>query len=50
MTPEAQREEIRELIVEGYRLVYWTDGEPITVLAVVHGRRDFQQLQPKPWE
>lgn len=50
MTPEAQREDIRELVVDGYRLIYWTDGERVTVLAVVHGRRDFQQLKPKPWE
>lgn len=50
MTPEAQREDIRELIVQGHRLLYWADGVRITVLAVVHGRRDFQQLKPKPWE
>lgn len=50
MTPEAQREDIRELIVDGYRLVYWTDGERATVLAVVHGKRDFERITPKPWE
>lgn len=50
MTPEAQREDIRELIVDGYRLIYWTDGERVTMLAVVHGKRDFLRLTPKPWE
>lgn len=48
--PEAQREDVRELIVEGHRLIYWTDGEHVTVLAVVHEKRDFQRLSPKPWE
>lgn len=50
MTPEASREDIRELIVEGHRLVYWTDGERVTMLAVIHGRRDFNNVNPKPWE
>jgi len=34
MTPEAQREDIRELIVEDHCLIYWTDGERVRVLAV----------------
>ena len=25
--PEAQREDIRELVVQGHRLIYWTDGD-----------------------
>jgi len=50
MTPEARREDIRELIVEGHRLIYWTDGERVTMLAVVHGRQDFLCMTPKPWE
>lgn len=48
--PEVGREDIRELIVQGHRLVYWTDGDRVTMLAVVHGRRDFDQISPKPWE
>lgn len=50
MTPEARREDIRELVVEGHRLIYWTDGERVTMLALVHGRRDFESISPKPWE
>ena len=50
MTPEAGREDIRELIVEGHRLIYWTDSARVTVLAVIHGRRDFERINPKPWE
>lgn len=50
MTLEAQREDIRELVVDDYRLVYWTDGERVTMLAVIHGRRDFLHMTPKPWE
>ena len=48
--PEAGREDIRELIVESHRLVYWTDGEHVTMLAVVHGQRDFGSVSPKSWE
>ncbi len=48
--PEAAtREDIRELIMQGYRLIYWTNGEQVTVLAVVHGSRDLNQLSPLPW-
>ncbi len=47
---EAQREEIRELIVQGHRLIYWTDSERVTLLAVVHGKRDFERITPRPWE
>jgi plasmid stabilization system protein ParE len=48
--PEAGRDDIRELIVQGHRLIYWTDGDRVTMLAVVHGRRDFDRISPKPWE
>lgn len=48
--PEAGRDDVRELIVQGHRLIYWTDGERVTMLAVIHGRRDFDRISPKPWE
>jgi hypothetical protein len=38
------------LIVQGHRLIYWTDGDRVTMLAVVDGRRDFDRISPKPWE
>ena len=49
--PEAApRTDIRELIVQGYRLIYWTNGQQVTMLAVVHGSRPLEQLAPLPWE
>ena len=46
--PEAdKRDEIRELIVQGYRLIYLVAGEDIHILSVVHGSRDATVLRLK---
>lgn len=34
MTPEAQREDIRELIVQGHRLLYWLSITQILIARV----------------
>lgn len=41
MVPELQRPEIRELLVDPYRIPYRRDDDQITVLAVLHARRAF---------
>ncbi|MBU2600794.1 MAG: type II toxin-antitoxin system RelE/ParE family toxin [Actinobacteria bacterium] len=41
MMPELQRPEIRELLVDPYRIPYRRDDDQVTVLAVVHARRAF---------
>lgn len=41
MVPELQRPEIRELLVDPYRILYRRDDEQVTVLGVVHDRRAF---------
>lgn len=49
--PEAeQRDDIRELIVQGYRIIYQTRPDDIQVLTVIHGARDLAGAQEKPWE
>ena len=46
--PEAdQRDEIRELIVQGYRIIYRVAGEDVHILSVVHGSRNLAALRLK---
>ena len=39
--PELQRPEIREILLDRYRVPYRRDEQQITILAVVHHRRQF---------
>lgn len=39
-TPEFGRNDIRELFVAPYRLIYQVDESPCTILAVVHASRN----------
>jgi len=41
IVPELRRPEIRELLVAQYRIPYRRDDDQVTVLAVLHDRRDF---------
>ncbi|MCU7850401.1 MAG: type II toxin-antitoxin system RelE/ParE family toxin [Candidatus Thiodiazotropha sp. (ex Lucinoma kastoroae)] len=43
------RDDIRELIVQGYRIIYRVTTE-IHVLSVTHGSRDLSAKERKPWE
>ncbi len=48
--PEADEENIREILYGNYRIFYRIDESRILVLMVIHGARDLTQLAPKPWE
>lgn len=50
IVPEAQGEDIREILYRSYRIIYPIVGERIDVLAVIHGSRDLWGEDPKPWE
>ena len=41
--------DVRELIYHNYRLIYRIRADCVSVLAVVHGRRDLSGTAP-PWE
>jgi plasmid stabilization system protein ParE len=41
IVPELQRPEIREILVDPYRIPYRRDDSQVTVLAVLHDRRAF---------
>ncbi len=48
--PEADnRDDIRELIVQGYRIIYHVTREQIDILSVVHGSRNLMGMKQKPW-
>lgn len=48
--PEAARDDVRELIFQGYRIIYVIKPECVFVASVVHGSRDLNQQTSKPWE
>ena len=48
--PEADREDIREIIFQAYRIIYRSRADRVEILAVVHGGRDLDRDEIKPWE
>ena len=46
VVPELSDSSIREIFVYSYRLVYHIEDDRISILALIHGRRDFQ----KAWD
>jgi toxin ParE1/3/4 len=48
--PEANREDIREIVFQGYRIIYQTAAEHMLVLTVLHGSRDLSNPGNRPWE
>lgn len=48
--PEADREDVRELIFQGYRIIYRTKPDRVQVLTVIHGSRNLATKEVKPWD
>ena len=48
MIPEAEDKALREIIVQGYRVMYRLEADHVLILAVMHGSRDLGQ-DVKPW-
>ena len=49
--PEADdRQDVRELIFHGYRVIYLVEDLRIYILAVIHGSLDLAGREKKPWE
>ncbi len=46
--PEAEDPALREIIVQGYRVMYRLEPDRVLILAVMHGRRDVGSNPP--WE
>jgi toxin ParE1/3/4 len=47
--PESDREDIRELIFQGYRIIYQEGSDSIRILAVFHGSFDLAHQETRPW-
>lgn len=50
LVPEAEEENIRELLFYNYRIIYRIEEKRILILTVIHGVRDLSKKKPKPWE
>ena len=48
VVPEAQDENIRELVHQNYRIIYRIAGERIEILTIVHGSRDLTIRRTAP--
>lgn len=47
--PEAESEDVREIVYQGYRVIYRLKAGVIEIAAVVHGSRDLAGTADKPW-
>jgi len=48
--PEAGREDVRELIYQGYRIIYRTKPDRVQIITVIHGSRNLAANEVKPWD
>jgi toxin ParE1/3/4 len=48
--PEADREDIREIIFRNYRIIYRISPERVYIVTIVHGSRNLTTQDRKPWE
>ncbi len=48
--PEAESENIRELLFHNYRIIYRVETDTILILTVIHGARDLARRIDKSWE
>lgn len=49
--PEAKgRDDVRELIYQGYRIIYLVRPERAFVVTIIHGSRNLAEEEVKPWE
>jgi len=45
--PEFDREDVREIFVDSYRIIYVTHGQTVSILAVIHMARDLSRIYIK---
>jgi len=49
--PESRnRDRVRELLFQNYRIIYRITANRIQIITVLHGARDLRRMKPKPWE
>jgi len=47
---QARRQDVRELIVQDYRIMYIVKPERVLILNVIHGSRELGRMNAKPWD
>ena len=47
---EANRDDIREIVFQGYRIIYQTAADQALVLTVLHSSRDLSNPSHQAWE
>lgn len=50
LVPESEDDQTREVIVQGYRVMYAIEDDRVLILAVMHGSRDLSGQEKKLWE
>ncbi len=49
--PEAKESnDVRELVFQGYRIMYLRQSNYIYIVTVIHGSRDLSRMGDKPWD
>jgi plasmid stabilization system protein ParE len=48
--PEADHSEVRELIFQGFRIIYRIKPDLVQIAAVIHGARDLTASDNQPWD
>lgn len=43
VVPEFKREDIREIFIYSYRMIYRIEKLQVSILAIIHGRQDFSR-------
>jgi toxin ParE1/3/4 len=46
---EPDQSDVRELLVQTYRVIYRVEAERILIATIVHGRRNLEAPDDKPW-
>ncbi len=48
--PEAEgRDDVREVIYQGYRIIYLTQPKRVFIVTIIHGSQDLATKKVKPW-
>lgn len=47
---EAEKENILELLFHNYRIIYSVESKRILIIAVIHGNRNLDNKELKPWD
>lgn len=50
VTEAEGRDDVRELIYQGYRIIYLINPDRVFIVTLMHGSRDLASEEVKPWE